>query len=64
MTPIEVERWIDERPTSAIGGIPVYRTDWSIEYIVPSAPTGIIEIPANPILGIDGTSGVSGKLTP
>ena len=63
VTPIEVERWIDESPTSAIGEIPVYRTQWSIEYMLPSSP-GIIEIPANPILGIDGTTSDRGKLTP
>lgn len=61
---IEVERWIEEKPASAIAGIPIYRTAWSIEYMVPGAPTGVIEIPANPILGIDGTSGASGQLTP
>lgn len=62
--PIEKERWIDERPISAIAGIPIYQTVWSIEYIVPASPSGTIEIPANPILGIDGTAGASGKLTP
>jgi hypothetical protein len=62
--PVEVERWIDERPIGAVAGIPVYRTDWQIEYLLPSSPGGMVEIPANPIYGIDGASGISGKLTP
>lgn len=61
---VEVERWIEEKPIGAVAGIPIYRTDWAIEYMVPGAPTGAIEMPANPILGIDGASGASGRLTP
>jgi len=61
---IEVERWIDERPASAIAGMPIYKTGWIIEYIIPAAPTKSVEIPANPMFGVDGTSGAAGRLTP
>ncbi len=64
VTPIEVDRIIHEEPDGGINGIPVYYTGWRIEYLLPSAPDGVVELPADIALGIDGTKGPAGKLTP
>jgi hypothetical protein len=44
---------VQETVISSGGGLNVYRTDWTFDYIVPSVPSGV-PVPANPLLGIDG----------
>lgn len=54
---VEFERHVEETSYEAVLGVPLFRTDWAIEYILPAAPAGMFPTQGNPALGISGEAG-------
>jgi len=51
---VEMGRETEETSYEASLGVPLFRTDWVIEYALPELPSGALPTTGNPFLGTDG----------
>lgn len=63
VVPTELGRDVQEDMVGALGGVPVYRLLFEVEYALPQAPTGHLPSLADPILGVGTITGTAEKFT-